>query len=291
MTNSKLAIGTVQFGLPYGVSNSTGQVTQNDASSILTHAKAQGIQTLDTAIAYGNSEEVLGRIGVQGWDVISKLPAVPIEVENTTEWVYSQVCASLDRLNISKLDALLLHRPEQLQTGQGQDLYAALQLLKAQGLVRKIGISVYGVDELERFAQQWLWDVVQAPLNILDRSLESSGWARRLHHEGIELHVRSVFLQGLLLMDKQSRPAKFARWSSLWDQWDEWLGDNQISALQACLQYVVSIPEVARVVIGIESVQQLSDIVDAAKSTVMLPPQWNSPVETELINPAKWGQL
>ena len=214
---SALSLGTAQFGLPYGVANQRGQISLDDARAILRCAESAGIDTLDTAIAYGDSEDRLGEIGVASWQVISKLPGIPEDCTDVATWVSHAVEASLCRLGISQLRVLLLHCPAQLLSEQGEVLYAALAQQKRNGLVKKIGVSIYEPDELNALCLNFDFDVVQAPFNIFDRRMIDSGWLVRLSQRGIEVHVRSVFLQGLLLQQPVDRPIKFQRWRSLWD--------------------------------------------------------------------------
>ena len=110
----KLAIGTVQFGSHYGIANNSGQVLPNEVEKILKYCSAKGIDTLDTAINYGETESVLGQIGIKHWNVITKLPEVPMNCKDITGWVESSIDKSLERLRITKLDGVLLHRPNQL---------------------------------------------------------------------------------------------------------------------------------------------------------------------------------
>jgi aryl-alcohol dehydrogenase-like predicted oxidoreductase len=211
----KLALGTVQFGLNYGVANTAGRVSTEMADAILRKAQLSGMDTLDTAIAYGDSESVLGGLGVQGWSVVSKLPAVPEGCPDVAYWVRSQMKASFKRSGLKRMHRLLLHRPGRLLESVGADLYAALQSLKTEGLVAKVGVLVYGSAELDTLWSKYKLDSVQAPLNVVDRSLVHSGWALRLKDSGVEVHTRSAFLQGLLLMPADKRPDRFNRWSDL----------------------------------------------------------------------------
>ena len=209
-------MGSVQFGLAYGVANSDGQVSQLEVTSILTEAIAQGIDTVDTAIAYGESEHVLGNVGMDKWQVVSKLPAVPKDCLDVEAWVEAQVAGSLQRLRVTCLYGLLLHRPEQLLEARGDRLHAALRALQARGVVRKIGVSVYEPAELDRLVPCMPFELVQVPFNLLDTRMVTSGWLARLQQSGCEVHARSIFLQGLLLMPASARPAKFDRWQALW---------------------------------------------------------------------------
>lgn len=287
----KLALGTVQFGLDYGVANNSGRVSLEEASSILERARQVGITTLDTAIAYGDSESVLGSIGVKPWAVVTKLPAVPKGCNNINVWVREQVASSIARLNVERLYGLLLHRPTELLENNGFLLFAAMQDLKSEGLVDKIGVSVYGPNELGLLFDKFNFDLVQAPLNILDRTLVVTGWADRLKQAGVEVHTRSAFLQGLLLIPPHERPIKFNGWAEVWDEWDRWLAETGLSPLQACLKYVTSLDCVDRVLVGVDSVEQLNQIVDAATGKLASLPLFKYLRDERLINPATWGDL
>lgn len=287
----KLALGTVQFGLNYGVANTTGRVSAEAASAVLSKAQDCGMDTLDTAIAYGDSEAVLGGLGVKRWKVVSKLPAVPEGCPDVAQWVMEQTQGSLQRLGLSCLHGLLLHRPGQLLESEGPELRAALHSIKAQGLVAKLGVSVYGPAELDLFWQTYRFDLVQAPLNILDRSLIDSGWANRLKDAGVELHTRSAFLQGLLLMPADKRPEKFARWADVWQEWDRWLAVTGLTPVQACLRYANALDAIDRVVVGVDSVLQLDEIMAAAEGVLDTLPEFKPLQDDRLINPASWTQL
>lgn len=287
----KLALGTVQFGLPYGIANQVGQVTRHEGKAILQLAADNGINTLDTAIAYGESEQRLGEIGIQGWQIISKLPAIPDDCTNISQWVAETVRGSLQRLNVKSLYGLLLHHPQQLMEKNGEDLYRALQQLKHDGLIQKIGISIYDPSELNILFDRFQLDLVQAPFNILDHRLIDTGWMNRLAAQGTELHVRSVLLQGLLLMSPTDRPKKFARWDRLWSDWDNWLSINRLTPLQACLCYALSFPQISKVIIGVDSLGQLNEILRAIQSQAPEIPVAIKTDDLDLLNPARWGTL
>jgi aryl-alcohol dehydrogenase-like predicted oxidoreductase len=285
---SKLALGTVQFGIPYGVANQRGQIGFEEAKEILITAKSAGIDTLDTAIAYGNSEQRLGEIGVSSWKVVSKLPAIPVGTTDIYSWVEQSLYNSLQRLQTSQLYGLLLHRPQQLLGSEGQAIYQSLNLMKEQGFVHKIGISIYNPTELESLFNEFSWDLIQAPFNVFDRTLEKSGWLSQLKQLGVEIHVRSVFLQGLLLMNPLIRPAYFNRWKPLWQTWENWLADNRLTPLQGCLGCVLSNPDIDRVVVGVDSLVQLQEIIAATTEQYLIPPNNLFYDDPDLINPAQW---
>lgn len=287
----KLALGTVQFGLPYGIANQTGQVSRSEVGAMLQLASTRGIDLLDTAIAYGESETCLGDLGVQGFKVVSKLPAVPDGVTDVGGWVREQAVESLSRLGIKSMYGLLLHRSEQLLGPTGAALYRALRSLKDNGHVQKVGVSIYAPDELGPICKQFQLDLVQAPFNLVDRRLSASGWLGRLKDQGVEVHTRSAFLQGLLLMPQSDVPLKFSSWNYLWERWHQWLREHKVSGVQAALAFPLAFPEIDRVIVGADSASQLAQLIDAAGQ---LPgaelPDLSCDAEN-LINPSCWPKL
>jgi hypothetical protein len=288
---NRLALGTVQFGMPYGIANQVGQVARPEVEAMLKLAAINGIDILDTAIAYGDSETCLGEVGTQGFKVVTKLPAVPGDCADVSVWVKQQVSASLTRLGVNAVYGLLLHRPEQLLGTNGAALYQALQCLKGNGQVQKLGVSIYSPSELDTLMPQYRFDMVQAPFNLVDRRLHSSGWLQRLKDNEVEVHTRSAFMQGMLLMPQSAIPTKFAPWADLWGRWHGWLKGNELSAVQACLAFPLAFQEIDRVVVGADSVTQLEQIISAANGA----PQVSLPdlqcEEENLINPSRWHLL
>ncbi len=288
---NRLALGTVQFGMNYGIANQSGQVMPDVAKSIVELSRSSGFDTLDTAMSYGDSEQRLGQIGVNDWRIVSKLPAVPAGCSDIPQWVATAVDESLQRLKTDKLYGLLLHRPQQLLEQAGDQLYLALQALKRDGRVQKIGISIYDPSELTCILDRYRIDLVQAPFNALDRRLIETGWLQRLSDQDTELHVRSVFLQGLLLMKPGDRPLKFSRWSALWARWDEWLAQCGLTPLQACLRYALSFQQIGKVIVGVDSVKQLHEIRLASAGPALELPDGLGTNDPDLISPVNWASL
>ena len=285
---NRLALGTVQFGLTYGIANQTGQISRHEAKAMLTLALAHNVDTIDTAIAYGDSEARLGEAGMQGFKVVSKLPPVPDDCIQINAWVLQQVNASITRLGVPALYGLLLHRSEQLLGSQGAELYQSLHRLKDSGCVQKIGISIYSPSDLAALSSRYRFDLVQAPFNVLDRRLHSSDWLYRLKDDEVEIHTRSVFLQGLLLIAQAKISDKFSAWHGLWQEWHRWLAEHEVSALHACLAFPLSFPEIDRVVVGADSESQLAQILSIANTQLNVDlPQLQCDDEA-LINPAYW---
>lgn len=287
----RLALGTVQFGLPYGVANQSGQVNLEETRTILKHAETAGLDTLDTAIGYGESEQRLGEIGVHNWKIISKLPSVPDNCSDIKKWIKDSVKSSMARLQVKQLQGMLLHRPQDLLGEHGDKLYRELEMLKDVGLVEKTGVSIYNPEELDEISSNFKFNIVQFPFNIFDQRMKDSGWLDRLKNMNIEVHVRSVFLQGLLLMPPEKRPHKFNQWESLWTKWDKWLDENQITSLEACLRYVFSLPGIDKIIIGVDSLEQLKEIITASNGELPDIPASVQCSDADLVNPSRWSAL
>ena len=286
---SRLALGTAQFGSHYGVANRTGGITDSELSVILETAAAAGINVCDTAALYGNAESRLGTAGLDGWKIVTKLPPLPPTVTDVDDWVRSSLRESLSRLRQRSVWGLLLHRAADLRDPRAPQLYAALGAAKASGLVSKIGISVYNPAELDELWPAFKFDLVQAPVNVFDQRLVSSGWLDRLAREGVEVHARSIFLQGVLVMPAAERPNYFNRWTSLLDGWSTWLSQQHVSATKACLDFVLAQRSVSYAVVGVDSGAQLRELIAAAEAPPASRPLNNFAVDDiHLIEPFRW---
>jgi len=288
---NRFALGTAQFGNPYSIANQEGPVSRLIAKDILHAAAIHGIDTIDTAIAYGDSEIYLGEAGTKNFKVVTKLPEVPESRADIRAWIKDQIDGSLARLQISSVYGLLLHQPYQLLKSNGKLIYKVLQELKETEQIQKIGISIYSPNELDAITENYRLDLVQAPFNLVDRRLHTSGWLQQLKHAKIEIHTRSAFLQGLLLLPKTALPKKFGAWSHLWNQWHDWLDHYTVPAVQASLAYPLSFPGIDRIVVGTDNVKQLEQIM-RLESGFPIPELPNLECNEEnLINPSKWVNL
>ena len=291
MNFSKLALGTATFGMEYGAFNPSGKVPFEQVGHILNLAEENNINSLDTAIAYGDSEVILGKLGVSKWKITSKIPQFPSSTESIEKWIHGEVCGSLERLGISQLYGLLLHKPSDLMGINGKQIWLALQQLKRSGLVKKIGYSVYETSELDVYWSKFKPDIVQAPLSIVDRRLNQSGWLTKLNSNGCEVHARSIFLQGLLLTEYHHMPDYFSSWKSLFSNFHQWLLTTGLTRLEACLSFALSQQEVSSVIVGVNSLKQLEDILSNNKWTNYDFPEHLAVQDPNLLNPSNWRIL
>jgi len=283
----RLGLGTVQFGHEYGISNRTGKVPPNAVAAILLSARSLGMSVLDTAIAYGESERVLGAVGLDGWRVVTKLPRAGEDACAEDE-VQRAIAASLDRLGVRRLYGVLLHHSGDLLTDAGEAFYRGLLAEREAGRVERIGISIYDPSELDDLWPHYRIDLVQAPLNVLDRRLVRSGWMERLTQAGVAIHVRSLFLQGLLLMPPERRPRYFSRWTSAFERWERWCATEGYSPIEGCLAAVLGYDCIECAIVGVENVAQLEEIAGAATRVRAEAPIDLAIDGRELLEPWRW---
>jgi aryl-alcohol dehydrogenase-like predicted oxidoreductase len=292
----KIGLGTVQFGQNYGVSNKQGITPEDEVREILTLAWENGITLLDTATLYGTSEEALGRSTPPhtSFRFITKTPTfqkTKIEKEDTTA-LKDTFRSSLDKLRQQDLYGLLIHHAVDLLKEGGQHLWEGMQDLREMGLVQKIGISVYSPQELDHLLEKYTPDIVQAPINVFDQRMIQNGHLQRLHDMGVEIHSRSVFLQGLLLMSPEELPVYFNSQRDTMLQYREALHRQNISPLEAALWFVCRQPQIDYVIVGVNNQAHLKEILSAVQNMDLLRSIDLSMFalnEEAIINPSLWN--
>jgi aryl-alcohol dehydrogenase-like predicted oxidoreductase len=260
---TKIALGTVQFGMNYGISNTTGQVSLGEISKILDFCKEHNIDTIDTAQGYGESEKVLGQFDLSGFKVITKLIGS------------ARLETSLKDLKRDSVYGLMFHRENECN----DQTWKQFESYKIQGLVKKIGVSVYTPDVLANLIEQYPIEIVQFPMNILDqRFIPLLG---KLKEKRIEVHTRSIFLQGLLLMD--SIPEYFLPVS------------DKIKAipcprLEQALAFGKKQDSIDRMVLGVTKFKEIKEIFNAYNAEVEnIDYSQYAIADEKYINPSMWN--
>lgn len=251
----KLGLGTVQFGQPYGISNAHGQVSAAEAAAILADAAQAGIHLLDTAANYGEAEAVLAELDTTGFRIVSKT----IGLKHGLDHVIARARQSAAAL---KADTLLVHAAADLLGPDGDALWSALCGLRDNGIFSKIGISVYVAEDPAALAARFRPDVMQLPFSLLDQRLLANGTLARLTDLGVEIHARSLFLQGLLFLDRL--PEKLRHAGPYLIDIRTRLRDAGTTPLAAALGFVLSRPEIAFGLVGVTSTAELNEIIGAA---------------------------
>ncbi len=267
--SSRLALGTVQFGLGYGVTHGGGRVPEDEVRAILARAQAAGIGMLDTAAAYGDAEDVLGRADAgRFFRIITK--TLPLAAAGGGAGAAARVARrfreSLDRLAVASVDGVLIHAASDLLSAEGGNLWKQLAAWRSQGLVRRIGVSVYDRTEIDAILARFSPDLVQLPLNVLDQRLLVDGTIGRLASRGIAMHVRSVFLQGLLLQPPEECPPQLAATKPFLDRWWTACRRHGVPPLTAALHFGLGLPGIEKLVVGVHSAAHLDAIIAASQA-------------------------
>jgi aryl-alcohol dehydrogenase-like predicted oxidoreductase len=291
---TRLGLGTVQFGQDYGVSNRVGRPDEREVAAILARAAAAGVGYIETAPAYGDAESLVGRHLVRGPNlrIVTKAPAL---VDSTIEaWhrqhVLDTLAASLDRLKVDAVYGLLVHQSGDLAKPGWQYLVDAVAEAKARGLTRRIGASIYNDDQLGLVESRFRPEIIQLPLNVLDRRPIVSGMLGRLKSSGIEVHTRSVFLQGLLLMEPDELPEFFAPVRQIIVRLRETWQQRGLSALGGCLDFALQQTEIDAVIVGVNRIKEFEQIEAAVTSLTGDDTDIavDQPVDPAYLDPSRW---
>lgn len=283
---NKIVLGTVQFGINYGINNSSGQVPLDEVCTILKKSEQAGVKTLDTSSAYGISEQVLGKAlkdsGTK-FNIISKYPMCDKSVRNTFR-------QSLENLSVDCLYGYMVHHFEFYQ--ENPEIFDEMTALKEEGKILKVGFSLYTIDELEYLLEKNVkFDILQFPYNIFDRQFEP--YMQKLVENDVEIHTRSAFLQGLFFKDTNTLPDMLKPLRSYLDKVHQYCNDKGVGVEQLTFGYVLANENVKGALIGVDNHVQLEanlivascklsqDDFDFIKSIDIK--------EKELLNPSNWS--
>jgi|TARA_B110001452_G_C15176947_1_gene408899 aryl-alcohol dehydrogenase-like predicted oxidoreductase len=278
----KLIIGTAKFGFPYGIGKKRIRIKKKEVFKILNFARLNGIKTLDTAINYGDCEKILGDYGIKKWRVITKLPTI-----KDIKQVDRLVVRSIENLKINQIDTLLFHDTKQMLSREGEKIFKKILDLKKQGLIKKIGFSVYFPNEVKKILRNYKFQVIQCPFNIIDRRMVNEGIFSLLKRNNIEIHARSIFLKGLLLLNKNQMPKKFKKWRHLWNNLHNFLNSKNRLPSEVCANFALSNRMIDKIVVGFDDKNQLDNFLSIKKEKIFFPKNIQSS-DISLLNPSNW---
>lgn len=294
----RLGLGTVQFGMDYGVTNAAGKVSPQDVSAILDYARQRGIGLLDTAALYGESEAAIGASGHgAAFDIVTKTEKVSDAPDAATAVARIErgFGRSLQLLRVSGVYGLLLHDPGDLLGPYGDAVWKSLEALRHGGVVRKIGVSVYEGREIDLILDRFDVDLVQLPFNALDDRLAKGGQLDALAARNVEVHARSVFLQGVLLQPPERLPPRLSGLRPVVRSMQESFTDSGLTVMEGLIASALHHNAIRRLIIGATSLRELQEIADAADRVEKLgggfrPKHW-AVADERLLNPARWNAL
>jgi aryl-alcohol dehydrogenase-like predicted oxidoreductase len=287
---SALGLGTVQFGMPYGVANRGLQTSREELHGILALAAERGVRVVDTAALYGESETVLGAAlpPRHAFAIVSKTPKFGATPDAGA--LVQSFERSLANLRQQKLYGLLAHDADDLLRSGGGALWKTMDDLRRQGLVERIGVSVYTAAQIDAVLDRFEPTLVQLPLSIVDQRLAESGHLDMLASRGVEIHARSVFLQGLLLMNPAERPPYFAQFEPELAGFSALVTRNATTPLSAALAFVRDLAPIAAAIVGVTTRAQLAECLDVLNAPHPHVADFSAAAcrSESLLNPALW---
>ncbi len=289
---TKLSIGSANFGINYSFGLKNGKLKQKSIDGILKRAKELGIKKIDTAQSYGDAEKKLGNFNIKKYEVTTKLPYLTnkINKKNYEKIIFSYVNNSLKRLKVKKITTVLLHDVKDLKGKYSNEIFQSLLKLKKKRIIKRVGVSLYSINDLKFVVNKFRIDVVNFPFNVFDQRIKKTGWIKKLNNRKIRLTVRSIFLKGLLQNKLLQNNKSFSLWDKKFKKWRNFLCKENISPIEGCLNFVLNEKSIKEFVVGIDEVNQLNEVVNATKIKKNI--NYNSLAisNKKLINPSKWNE-
>lgn len=289
----KIGLGTVQFGTNYGISNQDGKTSLDEIENILDVAMRTGISIIDTAAMYGTSEEALGNTLSENhrFGIVTKTPrftslAITSDDMQRLEDSFFQ---SLKKMKQASIYGLLTHNADDLLSENGHLLFSKMSELKQNGLVEKIGISVYTALQIDKILEKYQIDIIQLPINVLDQRLLINGHLSKLKKKEIEIHARSAFLQGLLLMSPETLPPFFDTIREHLKNYHRTIQQHGLSPVRAALGFLMNIPEIDFIICGVNNHNQLKEICKESVPVESIDFSNFALSDVSILNPSNWS--
>jgi len=261
MNVDKIILGSANLGSNYGLRGNKIEI--KEFSKLISFAFKKGIKHIDTSAGYHNSEKIIGS-SKKNFSVITKISRIPSKIKNKEidKWITNEVKKSKKKLKNKIIYGLLLQNAKILLESRGKKIFSTLLKLKELGYYKKLGVSVYDFKILEKIIKKFDIDIVQLPYNVLDQRASSKKLFFKLKRKNIEIHARSIFLQGLLLEKNIKLKKKFRELNGILNKWNNWLNKKKIENINACLNFVFQNKNIDKIVIGFDSLNNLKEIIN-----------------------------
>ena len=282
--NNKIALGTAQFSNNYGITNKK-KFSSNAIRNILEKSIELKIKTIDTAPNYKKVEKKLGENNLEKFQLITKTSLLKNNRIIDKFTLKNEINKSFSNLKVNKFYAILIRNPKFLL--ENKNLLEEILVFKKKNKVLKVGYTLYHPEELDILYGFFKPDIVQIPYSIVDNRFDKSKWIDKMYEDGLEIHIRSTFLQGLLLCDFKKLPVKFIKYEKFFESFENWLNLKKISKLQACLNLPLQDKRIKKIVVGISDLNNLEDINKITPIKLKYP-KWLFANNEKLLDPSKW---
>lgn len=284
----RICLGSANFGKIYGYKNS--KVKKKEFLKIFKYAKLKNIKYIDTAFSYSNSQKIIGKYSLN-LKIITKIPELPKSASNPQNWIKKIISKSLSDLKTKKLYAVLFHYPPyKIEKKIFIQIIKYLEDLKKKKIISKIGISAYNINEIKKSFSIYEFQLVQFQANILDQKILKNAFIKLLKKKKVEIHARSIFLQGMLLSDVSRVPKKFKYLKKPLTYFESWIKMREISKLYACLKYILSFSIIDKIVLGTNNYLQFKQTIETIEKIngkLNIPKQLKN-ISHNQLNPKNW---
>jgi aryl-alcohol dehydrogenase-like predicted oxidoreductase len=292
----KLGIGTAQLGMRYGITNKSSKLKFIDFKKIILLSVNNKIYTIDTANNYGDSEIKIGKAILKTkykdkFKIVSKIGNIrKVKISNIYKHILDSVSLSISVMGVKNLEGILIHDIKDLESNKADEIFYSLIRIKNMGLIKKIGFSAYKIFDVIKYIKKYKFDFIQFPLNIFDQRILAKNIQKKLKKHKVELHIRSIFLQGLLLLPKNKLPMKFKN-KTILKNWHKFLNGNNLDPLTACINFIKQNNIYTKVIIGFNSYNQFNEVLKkfTIKKRINLNFEKLATKNSSIINPSKWN--
>ncbi len=284
---NKIILGGAQISsIKYGLTNKL-LLKKDELNRIIHFAKKNKINFIDTAKSYKNSEVIIGKFN-RKFNIITKIQTYSNDKNNSEKYIKNALKDSLKKLKVKKLYAVLIHGVGKLSNTKLLKIINVLKKLQKQNKIKYIGISIYDPKDLKVFWKDWKPDIIQVQYNIFDRRIKTSGWLKKFKNHKIKVHIRSIFLQGLLITPKLKYPKKLNKLKKLLNYWFVWCKNNNRDPMQECLRFSLR-ANIDKIIVGVYSLNQLKNLVESFKSLEMKSAHFPVRKYNRLVDPREWN--
>lgn len=286
MITRKVIIGTANLNSNYGLIKNNLKI--KDFRNALKFCKKLGIKIIDTSPNYSNSEIIIGR-ETNKFEIITKIPKIPKKIKKIeiVDWIFKKIYKSSANTKTKKFYGVLLQNADILLSSKSSIIYKTLQDLKKKRKISKIGISIYNFKILEKILDQFKIDFIQVPFNVFDRRILNKKILKKIKKKGVKIHVRSIFLQGLLIEKNFQIPSHLSNLKKNLKNWHQWLKKNNIDPLNGCIEFVSNYKQIDKFVIGFNNFKQFNQIINFKKKNLNFK-KLNLNLNEKSIDPRKW---
>lgn len=284
---SKIILGTANLNQKYGFLKKS--IDYKNFKKIINKTKKK-IGYIDTSYNYKRVHKLLGKLNLGKIKIITKI-SIPVGSKiNPKLWVSNSLKKIMTDLKKKKIYCILIHNPNLLIKDKYKEYFFYLNELKKKGLIKKIGFSVYGIKETNILLKKYRIDILQVPINLINQSFCNKKFLNQINKKRIEVHARSIFLQGILLSSNLHNIKYFKKWKNLWTRYYSWLHKNKVSNLAACLTFIKRIKYISSFVVGVENETQLKEILNCKIKNKLKFNKFLNQRNKKLIDPSKWRQ-